>query len=246
MSGLIKSTKQNQFFAKKLDLQSSPVAWLGNKKKLEKVVSAPQIISEGEALPPSNRLVVILPDADFDIFALGKQIWSIATSDRRQVLLLTKPVQDENEYHSRLTLSTMASLIRDPRIEVKTQLVLGMSLYQAALQCSQPDDVFVCFEEHRIPGFLKKNRLAKILAQSTHLPVYTLKGPISEMTDPLSVRLIDFVLLAICVASLVGFFALQVWFDRNTTGMFHTILQIVTVSTEIWFVAACANRSFRI
>jgi hypothetical protein len=246
MSGLIKSTNQNQLFDKKLNLQSLPVVWLRNRQKLGKVETALQIFTEGEVLPPSNRLVVILPDADFDIYALAKQIWSIATSDCRQVLLLTKPVQDENEYHSRLTLSTMASLIRDPRIVVKTQLVLGMSLYQALLQCSQPDDVFVCFEEHRISGFLKKNRLAKILAQNTNLPVYTLRGPISEMTDPLSAHLIDFVLLAICVASLVGFFALQVWFDHNTAGTLHTILQIVTVSAEIWIVAACANRSFRI
>jgi hypothetical protein len=191
-------------------------------------------------------LVVILPDAELDIFSLAKQLWNLAAPDRRQVLLLTRPSFEENEYHSRVNLTTLASLIRDSSVVVQTQVVLGMSLDQAARKYSQADDVFVCFEDHHIHGFLKKERLANTLAQKNHLPVYTLKGSISEMTYPISARLLDFVSLAICLAVMIGFFVLEVWIDRNTMGTFHTILEILAVFTEAWIIAACATKSFRI
>jgi hypothetical protein len=246
MAGVSHSTDQNKLFGTKKEKDPLPSIRSIHQAHRERIETAHQILTENDPLPPSRRLVVILPDAELDIFSLAKQLWNLAAPDRRQVLLLTKPCCEENECHSRVNLTTLASLIRDSSVVVQTQVVLGMSLDQAARKYSQADDVFVCFEDHHIHGFLKKKSLADILAQKTHLPVYTLIGSISETTYPISARLIEFVSLAICLAVLIGFFGLEVWIDRNTVGDFRTILEILAVFTEAWIIAACATRSFRI
>lgn len=246
MSGLSHTTNHTRFPGMKLNWQSLPAVWPLKRSKPDQVETALQIFTEDEPLPSSRRLVVIVPDASIDFFNLPKRIRNLASPDRRQVLLLTKPCREENEFHLRLNLTTLAAMIRDSRVVVQTQLVLGMSIEQAVRQQIQPDDILVCFEEHRIACFLKKNQLAEILAKKTHLPVYTLKGPVSEMAEPISARLIDFLLLAVCLVSMIGFFALQVWIDRNSAGTIRMILQILVVFAEVWVVAGCANRSFKI
>jgi len=246
MAGVSHSTDKKRLFGTKKESNPLPAIWPVHQAHQERVETGHQVLTEYDPLPPSRRLVVILPDAELDIFSLAKHLWNLAAPDRRQVLLLIKPLGEENEYRSRVNLTTLANLIRDSRVVVQTQVVLGMSLDQAARKYSQADDVFVCFENHHIHGFLKKKRLADTLAQKTHLPVYTLKGSISEMTYPILARLFDFVSLAICLAVLIGFFFLEVWIDNNTVGTFRTILEILAVFIEAWIIAACATRSFRI
>ncbi len=244
MSDLTHSTNRHRFPGTKLDLNSLPVPF--TRKSQEQAETTLQIYTEGERLPDCRRLVVILPDVEPDVFTLPKRIWNLAQAERREVLLITKPCQQENEFYSRVNLTTLAACIRDARVTVQTQQVLGMSLEQAVRQCAQPDDVIVCFAQHQIPGFFKKDRLADRLAQTTHLPVYTLKGPVAEITDPISSHLLDFILLFVCLATLVAFFALEVWIDQNVPGASRTILEVLAVCVEVWVVAACVTRSFRI
>jgi hypothetical protein len=246
MSGLSHTTDRNRFLDSKLEWLSFPAIWPFKRKKAKQGETALPIFSEDQPLPPSQRLVVIVPDGDFDLIALPRRIWNLAAPDRRKVLLMTRPCREEDEFHARVDLTTLAAIIRDPRVVVQTQLVLGQSLEQAARQCVQPNDVFVCFEEHQIHGFLKKRRLAEILAQKTHCPVYTLKGTVSEMAGPNSARLLDFLLLALCLVSLIPFFALEIWIDRNSTGTLQTIMQILAVIAEVWVINAVARNSFRI
>ncbi len=244
MSDLTHSTNRHRSPGAKLGLNSLPVPF--PRKGQEQAGTALPILTEGQRLPACRRLVVILPDVEPDVFTLPKRIWNLAQADRHEVLLITKPGQPENEFHSRVNLTTLAACIRDARVTVQTQQVLGMSLIRAVEQCVRPDDVMVCFAEHQVPGFFKKNRLADLLAQTTHLPVYTLKGPAAEITDPLSSHLLDFVLLFVCLATLVAFFALEVWIDQNVTGASRAILEVLAVCVEVWVVAACVTRSFRV
>jgi hypothetical protein len=246
MAGISRSTNQDRLFGTRPERCTLPAILPSRLAHQEQAEAASLILTEADPLPPSRRLVVILPDADLDVFALSKRLWNLAAPERRQVLLLTRPGEAENEYHSRVSLTTLASLIRDARVEVQTQVIAGLSLEKAARQYSRSDDVLVCFEEQRNPGFLKQDRLADVLAQKTHLPVYTLKGSVSEMTHHLSESLIEFALLAICLAVLLGFFALELWIDRNTAGAFHTVLELLAVFAEVWIIAACAKGAFRI
>ena len=245
MASQTHSTDQNRSLKGKLDFNSFPAVRLFKGRTQDRIETAARIYTEGETLPPSRRLIVILPDANHDIFSLPKKIWNLAAPDSREVLLLTKPCRDENEFRARMNLSSLASQIRDPRFEVQSKLVLG-ALDQTVRRVSQPDDVIVCFEEHTIPGFLKRNRLADVLAQAAKVPVYTLRGAVSEMTDPISDRVLDVTLFLIAVAMLIGFFALEIWVDHNTTGTFRTVVEVLVVFLEIWIVAACVNRSFKI
>jgi hypothetical protein len=244
MSGITRSQQYKGFPRINLEKLPFPAVW---SLKQEKAEASSLILTEDEPLPPSRRLVVIVPDASFDTVNLPRRIWNLAAPDHREVLLLARPSQEENEFHLRMTLTSLAAQIRDARAAVQTQVIMGKSFAFAARQYAQPDDVFVCFEEHRAPAFLKKKIWLKDqLAQSVHRPVYTLKGPVTEIADPISSHLIEIVLLVIALLTLIGFFALQVWIDKNATGSFHTVLEILTLIVEAWIISVCAKRSIRI
>lgn len=246
MSGLSHSNNQNRFLGLRLGRLSLPLGWSLKRSKAEQGKTAPGIFTEDQLLPPSRRLIVILPDENIDIVSLPKRIWKLAAPDRRQVLLLIRPCREENEYYARMSLITLAAIIRDPRVVVQTQLILGQSIEQAVRQFAQPDDVLVCFEEHQVHSALKKHRLAEILARKTQNSIYTLKGVVSASVNPISTRLIDFLFLMLCMASIIAFFALEVWIDQNSVGAFQIILQILALMAEVWAISAFASRSFRI
>jgi hypothetical protein len=121
---------------------------------------------------------------------------------------------------------------------------MGLSIAKAVCQAAQPEDVLVCFEEQFVPGVIRKHRLADLLAQKNRIPVYTLHGPVEEPAASFSVRLKDFILLAVCLASLVAFFALQVWIDHNAVGTFRIVMQILAVLGEVWIISLCTNKPF--
>jgi len=91
---------------------------------------------------------------------------------------------------------------------------------------------------------LRRKRLMSVLAQKTNLPIYALKGQVNEMTNPVSILMIDFLILLFSIVILIGFFIIQVWLEHNTTGSLHTILLILTICTEIWVVATCVGKSY--
>lgn len=100
MSGL--RTNHNQSFGTKQEWQSLSSTWPLRRADQERIETAHLVFTEGEPLPPSNRLLVILPDATYDMNTLPRRIWNLAAPDRRQVLLLTKPGREENELRSRV------------------------------------------------------------------------------------------------------------------------------------------------
>ncbi len=246
MSGFSHTTDQKPFHDSKSKWLPFPGVWPFKQKKVEQGETAFQIISEDQPLPPSRRLVIIVPDANIDMLSLPRRIWNLAAPDSRSVLLLIQPSQEEGEFPARMNITTLAATIRDPRVTVQTQLVLGQSLAQAARQCAEPGDVFVCFEEHQVKGFLKRRRLAEILALATRQPVYTLKGTIAELDSPISARLADILLLTLCLVSLIAFFTVEVWIDRNSAGASQGILQILVVIAEVWVIGKISSKWFRI
>lgn len=244
MSGLAHSTIQNRFSRYRRFFRDLFETWqLGHAKGVQTPVHP--ILTECDPLPSSRRVVVILPDTNIDVVALPKRIWELAAPDRRQVLLMIKPCREENEFYARMNLVTLSALIRDDHVHVEMQLVLGAPIDQAARQYAQPEDIFVCFEEHQVSKCLKKKRLADLLAQKTGLPVYTLKGSALEMTDPISDLLKDTLLLMFCMALLVVFFVFQVWIDKNTSGVWRGSLQLITVFIVAGFTVAIAAKTFR-
>ncbi len=245
MSSLFHSENQ-RVLGLKLEGVSSPTVWPFKQTKVNQREAVQQIFTEDDPLPASKRLIVVLPDANMDLLTLPRRIWNFAAPDCRQVLLMIRPCQVANEFHNQMDLTTLAAMIRDSRVTVQTQLILGQSFKEAARTYARPDDLFVCFAEHQEPGFLKKRPLAEVLNQATHLPVYTLKGAVSENVEPISARMIDILFLALCLVSLIAFFAVQVWIDRNFAGTLKGLFQMLAVFVEVWLIGGLMNRSLRL
>src|SRR5512133_339904 len=107
MADLSHSTNESRFFGMKLEWLSFPAVWPFKRSKPDQVETTLQILTEDDPLPPSRRLVVIIPDSSIDMFDLPKRIWNLASPDRRQVLLLSKACREGNEFHQRLNLTTL-------------------------------------------------------------------------------------------------------------------------------------------
>ncbi len=245
MSSLFHSANQ-RVLGMKLEGVSSPTIWPFKQTKADQGETALQIFTEDDPVPPSKRLIVVLPDANMDLLTLPRRIWNLAAPDCRLVLLMIRPCQVANEFHNQIDLTTLAAMIRDSRVTVQTQMILGLSFQEAARMYARPDDLFVCFADHQVRGFLNKRPLAEVLNRATLRPVYTLKGAVSENVEPLSARLIDIFFLALCLVSLIAFFAVQVWIDRNFAGTPKGLFQMLAVFVEVWLIGALVNRSLRL
>jgi hypothetical protein len=209
----------------------------------EREAGAPRIYMDGEILPNAQRLVIILPDANFDVFNLPRRILKLTAPERHQVLLVARPAAEENENRLRLRLATLASLVRDPFTTVAIQLVTEMPLELAVVQLSQPGDLLVCFAEHRLPRLTRQPALAYVLAQQTHLPVYTLDGTVHEHQLNAQPRWIELITLLLGLASLVVFYIMEVWLDKHTTGGVRTGILIAAGVMEIWMIGRIVTRS---
>jgi hypothetical protein len=244
MSGITHSSNQNSLQTNKIEGKN-----FSANRALKQViqyqnedVTTNKILTENDPLPPSDRLIVIIPDSGFDIPSIQKRIWKLAAPDHRSVLLINKPCRVETEYRSQRNLTSLAATIRDWRVLVRSQVVLGKSLVQAVEQYKKPGDVIVCFREHSIPGLFKKTQLAESLAAKTNLPVYTLAGKVTDKNGYLSSRLLDILFWVVSLVMLIGFFAFGVWIDQNSTGIFRTIIQVMAIIFEVGILTACAKK----
>lgn len=235
MADLTHSTHENQFTG-------------SHRAALASLKAAPAltILTEDDPLPASKRLVVILPDADFDIASLPKRIWDLTAAGSRSVLLMIKPNNEEDQFYAQMNLTTLAAIIRDTHFEVQTQLVVGQSLEQAACQLAQAGDVFVCFAEQQVGGRaiwgMQKRPLAESLAQATQQPVYTLEGAVREHASRLPAKLLNLLFMLVCLLILAAFFALEVWIDQNSSGTMNTVLMLLAVFVEVCIIGAFAKR----
>jgi hypothetical protein len=204
------------------------------------------VFSENQPLPASRRLIVILPDATVDLNFLSRQIWNLAVPDQREVLLMSCPCREENEFPASMNLITLTAILRDSGLSIQTKLVSGEYLERAAGRYAHPDDIFVCFEAHQVKRFAKNYPLSEILARETHLPVCTLNGIIHEVTPLGNNRLASLKFLALCLLSMILFFAIEVWINQNAAGSFRKVLELLVVGAEVLIISNFASWSYRI
>jgi hypothetical protein len=242
MSGITQSPRQNQFQLRKPEWLKIPLFEAVKHINRAEDVTANLVKSEDEPLPPCSRLIVIMPESGFDLPSAHKRIWKLAVTEHLKVLLVHQPYRPEHEFRSRSQLTSLAASIRDWRVVVNTHIVFEKSIVRAVAQLIQPGDVIICFEDHFIPGFWSKERLADRLATRTNFPVYTLKGKLPQKNDQSLMTWREILIMVVSLAALIGFLALDVWIDRNSTGTFRTVVEIASVIFEVWIFTAAAKK----
>jgi hypothetical protein len=201
-----------------------------------------------------NRLIVLVPERGIEGNELARRIWALAAPCELKVVFLCALGADtdgssEREPAMRLRLATLASLIRDERVDVSWQVMTGWGWVQAVRDAWQPGDLVLCYAEHRIPTqWWGRQPLGQILASVLDLPVYVLTG-MDEAAGQTPVRhsptasfRSTLVYWAGVVTLLAGFFLAQVQIDQLAAGFAHTVLFVMAALMELGLIVLWTAR----
>jgi hypothetical protein len=190
-------------------------------------------------LPPAQRLMVLIPEADVDETEMARRIWSLASPRQLAVVYLSLTPDPLSDARARRRLTTLAAMTRDDWVTVQTQLVSGTDWKRAARAWWRPSDLIVCHAEHMVPGgFLGiwRRPLGRDLAVALNAPVYLLTGFYETLPVPIPCRLARLLSWSIPLLILIGFFLIQVQIDHQVTGWLRTTLLTVSVALEFGLV----------
>jgi len=178
------------------------------------------------------RLVVLVPDLEWEFIPAIHRIWELANSQCARVLLISLCKDPSQELSLRRALIILCAMLQDGRIPVETKVESRMNWVDVVKHNHQTGDMIVCFAEQRA-GFLQKP-LSQILASNLSVPIYVVSGvhipmPRSNWLTQVTAWLGSIVIIA-------GFGLLQVKIMQGSKDWFQTLLLILVVIFETWLI----------
>jgi hypothetical protein len=203
-------------------------------------------MTEIDSIPPSltssttslsgskaaRRLVVLVPDLEWEFIPAIHRIWELANSQHACVLLISLCKDSKQESSLRRALIILCAMLQDGRIPVETKVEIGINWVDVVRRNYKTDDMIVCFAEQRA-GLLQKP-LSQILESNLSIPVYVVSGV--YIPKPQSNRLADVTAWLGSIGIIAGFGLLQVKMMQVSEGWFQTLLLILVVISEIWLI----------
>jgi hypothetical protein len=189
----------------------------------------------GELQPSvSNRLVVLVPAQDLDSVNFSRDIWTFAMSKKLDVVLLTIARDAEEMHTAQLRLVTIGAMIRDPFVQVDTEVVHSRSWIKAAKKIVRENDVFLCPSELTFSiGWGKRRALSEVLNQGIKMPVYTMAGYIGGNRVNWSRIFRQAFYWMVLLAIFAGFFKVETSVDLIMKGTFGQLIEFLLVLTEV-------------
>ncbi len=203
-------------------------------------------MTEIDSIPPSlassttslsgpksaHRLVVLVPDLEWEFIPAIHRIWELANSQHACVLLISLCKDSKQESSLRRALIILCAILQNGRIRVETKVEIGMNWVDVVKHNYQAGDMIVCFAEQRA-GLLQKP-LSQILASNLTVPIYVVSGVHIPM--PKSNWLTQVTAWLGSIGIIAGFGLLQVKIMQVSEGWFQTLLLILVVISEIWLI----------
>ena len=198
------------------------------------LTSFPNPVSGPESI---HRLIVLLPDLEWDYIPAIHRIWELANAQRTHVLLLSLCKDPRQELSLRRALATLSAMTQDGRIPVETKVEIGMNWINAVKRNYQTSDMVVFFAEQRA-GLLQRP-LSQILESNLTVPVYIVSDV--HIPKPNSNWLAQVTAWLGSIGMIAGFGLLQAKIMQASEGWFQTILLMLAVIFEIWLILVWDN-----
>ena len=186
-------------------------------------------LSDGE---PVRRLLVLIPDAEFDPTPVLQRIWEMANAARAHIRFLGLCKEMMREASLRRKLVNMSALIQGDRISAEAKVEIGTNWIEAVRRNYLSGDVIVCFEEQRT-GLLHRP-LKQILNARLDAPVYILSNVYQQR--PKSNWTAQIVAWSGSLIVIIGFGVLQVKIVQLPRDGFQSVLLILSIIPEFWLV----------
>lgn len=191
--------------------------------------------------PPAARLLVLVPDGDLPVVELAQRIWALAAAAGSAVLLVGLAARPEREPQTRRNLALLQSHTRFDSVAVSTRVARVSDWVSAVKQLRRPGDCVVCFDNQQAPAGVwgwGHQPLSQALQAELDVPAYV----VSDVPVPVgrgAGRLRQAAWLALSLALIVGFFALQAWIQAALSGGAATVLLLLSVITEFGLLGWC-------
>ena len=203
-------------------------------------------MTEIDSIPPSlassttslsgpksdHRLVVLVPELEWEFIPAIHRIWELAAVQHAHVLLLSLCQDSRQELSLRRALIILCAMVQDGRIPVETKVEIGMNWVDVVEGNYQTGDMIVCFAEHRA-GLLQKP-LSQILASNLTVPVYVVSGV--SVPRPKSNGLAQVTAWLGSIGLIAGFGLLQIKIMQVPGGWFQSMLLILSIIPEFWLI----------
>lgn len=185
----------------------------------------------------TGRLLILVPDDEFDEAGLTRAIWSMADQGVARALLLTAIADWAREPQALLRLALMAALLRESGLEAEIELTLTSDWLAAARERLLTGDTIVCLAEHRIsdsanPFAARQQPIASYLAALGH-PTHELPGPYAtgsrESSTPIGAWLAPLSVVAVSFVVEVAFAR----FARNVAGWTRGAVLAICTAAEL-------------
>ena len=199
------------------------------------LTSSTASLSEPES---ARRLIVLVPDLEWNFIPAIHRIWELADAQHPRVLLISLCKDPKQELSLRRALIILCAMLQNGKIPVETKVEIRMNWVDVVKHNYQAGDMIVCFAEQRA-GLLQKP-LSQILESNLSIPVYVVSGV--YIPKPKSNRLADATAWLGSIGIIAGFGLLQVKISQVSEGWFQTILLILVVISEIWLIWVWDNQ----
>jgi hypothetical protein len=197
----------------------------------------PAVTAAGQSQPRAKRLIVLVAQAEVDEVLLARRVWQMAVPGRSDVLYMALAHNADDELRARRCLAMLASITRDDRIHVATQVVFQSQWIKALRPLVQPGDVIVCAAEQMVKRLGRSAQpLSGQLAAALAAPIQALEGVCVEQPPrrkvwPVIREAVPFVIVA-------GFLEFQMWATtqlvRGAAGNVVLALSVAVEFSLIW------------
>ena len=195
------------------------------------------IVPDRIPITPTRRLVVLVPDGEFDEKALAKRIWELASRSDVNVLYLSLLPGPNDLARTRRRLTDLASMTNYGHVKASIKVKVGRNWAQAVAEILAAGDLLVCMAKHRVAyRVLGRKALGELLSSSFDAPVYLLAGSFTGASRERQ-KLVKEVLAWLLFFSVIAAFAgIQIWIDQEYREPLSTILLCISVVFELSLV----------
>ena len=187
---------------------------------------------------PAARLIILIPDMEWDYIPALRRIWELANTRGAAVLFLSLYTNTWQELSLRRALVTMSAMLQDSGLSVEICLEHGTNWVELVRRKHQSSDTIICFAGERT-GPLHQP-LSQVLLSSLKIPVYILPSP--SLTKSRSKRHSQAVVWLGFIGIIVSFFIMQINIVQLPTGIFQNILLLLSIIPEYWLILFWNNQ----
>lgn len=199
-----------------------------------------QLLADEMQLPYSQRLIVIVPGLGIDDYALANKLWSLASPDHREILLIGVFDRIENEFQARRNLASLAAATRDKFVKVQVQIVESKSLLKTLRRSQQIGDILLCPSKMVIPDWFSKRNLLDSLAGVRTVPLYCLDLKVQEERSGMKFLRKEYALALFGLLTLIAMSGVLFLLHQEFSGkerMFFEFLTLLVAARILWGIS---------